>query len=159
MTLATKAVAKRYRNLVFMLLWRGVRVEDSTSNSDDDFTEPLLDASAAADKLVIDTMLIEWPRGSLRVWRSETHAFFPDAFRADVRALLLVTLGSLDATAAVADGHGGEAGPAACGTSAARRIVRRLQNPLSMLHAHRLLEPIFQALLHAHMGGLPCDAA
>ena len=71
-----------------------------------------------------------------------------------MQALLLATLGSLDAAAAAAD-DGGEAGPMPRGTSAGRCVARR-RNPLRMLHEHDgLLESVFQALLHAHMGGPP----
>ena len=71
-----------------------------------------------------------------------------------MQALLLATLGSLDAAAAGAD-DGGNMGPAAHGAAAGRSVARRLQNLLRTLHLqHHLLEPI-QALLLAHMRGPP----
>jgi hypothetical protein len=148
--LAAKAVEHSRRDLVFTLLWRGVNVEGSIGGADNDDDE-----SAPADKLAIQTMCAEWQRGTLRAWRSETHASFPGDFRTNVQALLLATLGSLDAAVAVAQDHAGDAGPVRRSARAARRTAVLLPNPLRTLHERRLLEPIFQALLHAHMGGPP----
>ena len=139
--LATDAVAHRRRDLVFTLLWRGVRVEAPEGD------EAVDGASDLADKLAVETMLTEWPRGGLRAWRLEWHAVFPSTFRVDVRSLLLATLGSLDV------GAEDRAGEADSMPRAARRTARPPQNPLRLLHEHRLLEPVFQPLLLAHMCG------
>ena len=141
--LATDAVVHRRRDLVFTLLWRGVRVEAPEGG------EAVEGASEVADKLAIETMLVEWPRGCLRAWRLEWHALFPSAFRADVGSLLLATLGSRLLDVGAED----SAGEAESMPRAARRTAHQPQNPLRTLHEHRLLEPVFQALLLAHMGG------
>ena len=111
------------------------------------------DAGTIADSRAIATMLAEWPRGSLRAWRLDAHALFPAAFRADVQALLLATLGSPDAGDAAAEGCVGEAGPAADGVRGGRCVSARLQNPLRVLHQRGFLEALFQPLLILHMGG------
>ena len=145
-SLASHAASRRCRELVFALLWRGVHVtapEDSTSDNEDDASDDGDAETALADKLAVDNMLADWPSGRLRAWRSETHALFPAAFRADVQALLLATLGSLDAAAAVDE------------TTHAHHRAAPMQNPLRMLHERDLLHAIFQPLLLAHMGGPP----
>ena len=153
------ALVRRYRDLVFTLLWHGVdeegvTVSDSYSDSDDS-DDYVHDESAAAEKLAIETMRAAWAGGGLRAWRLDSHASFPAAFRTNVQALLLATLGSLDAAAAVAQDHAGDAGPVRRSARFARRTAVLLPNPLRTLHERDLLEPIFQALLHAHMGGPP----
>ena len=129
---ATDAVAHRRREVVFKLLWRGVHVVAPELGDAVDDTN----ATAVADKRAVDTMLAEWSRSRLRAWRLDMHALFPAALRADVQAVLLASLGSLDKR----DGLVAESA---------------VQNPLRMLHERRLLEPIFQVLLLLHMGGPP----
>jgi hypothetical protein len=154
------AFALRYRDLVFTLMWRGVHagglmMSDSDDEDDESDSDDEDDESAAADKLAIETMLAAWAGGGLRAWRLDSHASFPAAFRINVQALLLATLGSLDAAATVAQDHAGDAGAVRRSARVARRTAVLLPNPLRTLHERRLLEPIFQALLHAHMGGPP----
>ena len=97
-------------------------------------------STSGANRLAVENMLAEWSRGGLRAWRPDVNALFPAALRADVQAVMLATLGSLDV-----DDHAGE--------SAA--VARRLHNPLRMLHERGVLQPVFQALLHMYMGGPP----
>ena len=140
--LAAKAVSHRRRDLVFMLLWRGMCVE-APEGSD------AASVTAVTGKHSVHTLLAEWQRGSLRTWRVESHGLFPVAFQTGARSLLLATLGSLDASAAVAQDGVDEA------TRAGRRTACRLQNPLRTLRERCLLEPLIQALLLAYMGGPP----
>ena len=78
-----------------------------------------------------------WFRGELRCWSRDAHAVFPSAFCNDVASVLLATLGSLDFERAEAAWPG----------------LALHDNPLRMLREQHLLEPLFNALLLAHMGG------
>jgi hypothetical protein len=97
--------------------------------------------------MVISEMLIAWPRGGQLAWSNATHKMFPAAFRADVAAALLATLGSPEtagrrgAKAAACAGGGSE--PTGGGT---------LRNPLRMMREQYLLEMVFKALLKLHVG-------
>ncbi len=95
---------------------------------------------------VVAALLDAWRGGGLRAWRREAHALFPAAFRADVAAALLATLGSHGAAAIAA-------GPAASSAVAVSCGTRQQRNPLRMLRDLHLLDAVFQALLLAHMGG------
>ena len=82
-------------------------------------------------------LVAAWRRGELRHWTRRLHPLLPAAFRADVAALLLATIGTPDA--------GKGANP-----------LRRLLLDCSML------DGILQALMLAHMGppaALPLPAA
>lgn len=131
--------------VVFELLWRGADTTAATYRDGRPYA-----------------IIAAWRRGELREWRREVHALLPAAFRADVAAVLLATFGR----PAVAGGAGssrrlrprsipgGEAAQRARDASSAH-IPPPAENPLRMLQSHHMLEPLFNALLIAHMGGRP----
>ena len=147
------------------LLWRGADV----AAADGDGTTPR-EAAAAAGRADVAALLEAWARGELRRWNRTAHAFFPAAFRADVRATLLAMLGSRgcqehDAqtqqrrmspqhhAAAPASAHSpqqqGSRHPPGC-------VLAPGANPLRALREHSLLDSLLEALLLLHMEGPAC---
>ena len=112
-------------------------------------------------------MLDAWQDGGLRCWTLDAHAFFPAAFRADVAATLLATLGSGDdgddsaadddapAGGAAARQRLGDSPGLAASVLAPVAGARASPNPLRALQNEHVLDALFQALLTLHMGGPP----
>ena len=93
--------------VVFTLLWHGA------------------DDTAARWCRPMPLEVAAWVRGELHTWRRSRHDQFPRAFRDDVAAVLLATLGNDE----------------------------RAENPLRVVRQQLVLNKLFKALLRAHMGG------
>ena len=137
--LLARAAQRVHADLGLHLLWRGA---DARSVPPEHVAAGARDVRPPGPGL--QPLLAAWLRGERRVWSRAEHVLFPSAFRADVAATLLATLGSL--AEEVLEAHGERS--AAPGR-------RALLNPLALLRNHALLEPLFAALLRAHMGGPP----
>ena len=170
------AVELAHRDLVFWLLLRGVPrpaaelaaagvEDDEGDDSDEEADAAAEDQDGAApavesrDKAVVARLLVEWPQGALRLWRPAVHQMYPSAFRADVAATLLATLGSLDAGDTAVSSH----------VIVPRRASKRLRgiapgadadvtvdgdNPLRLLQEQQVLDVVVRALLKLHVGAL-----
>ena len=148
------------------LLWRGADV----AAADGEGATPR-EAAAAAGRADVAAMLEAWARGELRRWNRTAHAFFPAAFRADVRATLLAMLGSRhcqDDDGQAQQRRPSPQHPAAAPTSAHSPLLQQGSrrppgcvlapgaNPLRALREHSLLDMLLDALLRLHMEGPPC---
>ena len=146
------------------LLWRGADV----AAADGEGATPR-DAAAAAGRADVAALLEAWARGELRRWSRTAHAFFPAAFRADVRATLLAMLGSrrcqerdglTQQQRAEPQHHAAAPAAAHSPQQGSRRLpgcaLAPGMNPLRALREHSLLDALLDALLLLHMEGPPC---
>lgn len=142
------------------LLWRGA----DAAAADAAGATPR-DAAAAAGRADVAAMLEAWARGELRRWSRAAHAHLPPAFRADVAAALLATLGSRRCDDE--DGDAQRASPQRRASASDETMMspERLRppvcalapraNPLRALREHSLLEALLDKLLTLHMEGPP----
>jgi hypothetical protein len=141
------------------LLWRGA----DAAAADAAGATPR-DAAAAAGRADVAAMLEAWARGELRRWSRAAHAHLPPAFRADVAAALLATLGSRRCdnedgdSAQRASPQRHASGNETMSPERQRPPVCALApraNPLRALREHSLLEALLDKLLLLHIEGPP----